>query len=609
MPRWLRYAGLLMVIALVMPLIVACGGSSEATATKGTTATEPAAASSPTESGTTGTATGAEPTKAAETPSTGSPVSSPPAGSAGRVEGGDLTFGQTLKPVDNKGGTLIEGAISDISTVLPIVTDDVPSSNFEALIFESMITVNPFTLEPVGLLAEAWESNETMDVWTIYLRDGVTWQDGKPFTAKDVKTTYDLHMNPDSGSSYTSDLTSKIKSVDVVDDHTVTFTLNHPLVDFLVDVAGYAIVADHIWGSTPAASVKTDGGATGQDPTRVVGTGPFKFKEWLSGDHATAVRYDDYWNGAAALDEYIMKVVPDRATGAQQLKTGEIDFFQGLLGSSVSEFKGSNVDVVAADALSFTFFGYNMDPARKGVFEDVNVRQALIYALDRDAMVEEIQFGFAQVAVGTMPPLSWAYNPDGIKLKYPYDVDKANQLLDEAGWVKGSDGVRAKDGKKLEFTMYTNAGNNVREQYLVAAQAYWNEIGVKMTPQLEPFPELVDRITETHDFDIFLIGFSWSATPDQSIMFGCNSYEGGFNFGKYCNEEVDKVLNEAMSEPDRAKRIELYTEFQNLMLADAPAAILDFPQSPTGVNQRLHNVFPSGINAYWNVNHWWVDKK
>ncbi|HMM43006.1 MAG TPA: ABC transporter substrate-binding protein, partial [Thermomicrobiales bacterium] len=309
MPRWLRYAGLLMLIALVMPLIVACGGGDEdATATtETTTATQPAAASSPTEAEATATEAevAASPTEeAAASPTTASPVASPSTG-AGRVEGGDLTFGQTLEPVGSEGGTLIEGSISDISTVMPIVTDDDASGDFGSLIFESLIAINPFTLEPVGLLAEAWESNETLDVWTLYLRDGVTWHDGEPFTANDVKFTYELHMNPDSGSSYTSDISSKIKSVDVIDDLTVQFTLNQPLVDFLADLGVYNIVAQHIWGDTPAADVKQDGGATGQDPARVVGTGPFMFKEWITGDHATAVRNDNYWNGAPALDEYI----------------------------------------------------------------------------------------------------------------------------------------------------------------------------------------------------------------------------------------------------------------------------------------------------------------
>lgn len=626
MPKWARFAGLLMLLALVMTLVAACGddGEDEPEADTGITTTEPAggAETSPT-SEEAEEAEGTEDAGAVETEvedDTVAEEASPDAEDEdatpgveeeglGRVEGGDLTFGQTFDEPESTGGTLIEGSISDISTVMPVVTDDDASFDFQSLIFESLITVNPFTLEPVGLLAESWESNEDASQWTLNLREGVTWHDGEPFTAEDVKFTYELHMNEATGSSYTADLSSKIESIEVIDDQTVQFNLTGPLPDFLVDVAVYGIVAEHIWGDVDPAAVKQDPGATGTDPSRVVGTGPFQFVEWITGDNARAEKYADYWQAEPILDEYIYKVVPDQAAGAQQLQTGEIDFMQGLPPTSVAEFEGTDVEVVAADRLSFTFFGFNLDPERNSVFQDQNVRQALLYSLDREAMVEEIQGGFGQVAIGTMPPLSWAYNPDGIEMTYPYDPDQAMQLLEDAGWTDtDGDGVREKDGQRLSFTMYTNAGNNVREQYLVAMQQYWAEIGVEMTPQLEPFPELVDRVTETHDFDIFLLGFGWSAGPDQSAMFACDSYEGGFNFGRYCNEEVDAILAEANSIPDQDERVELYTQFQNIVMEELPVAILDFPQMPTGVNNRVHNIFPSDINVYWNVHTWWVEE-
>ncbi len=207
-----------------------------------------------------------------------------------------------------------------------------------------------------------------------------------------------------------------------------------------------------------------------------------------------------------------------------------------------------------------------------------------------------------------MPPLSWAFNPDGIEEKFEYDPEKAKELLTEAGWTDSDgDGVVDKDGQKMSFTMYTNAGNLEREAYLTAIQEYWRAIGVEMTPQLEDFSALVDRITTTHDFEVVLLGFGWSAAPDQSAMWACDSYEGGFNFVKYCNPDVDALLKEAVGEPDQAKRIELYTEMQNILGDDLPMAIIDFPEAPTGVNNKLHNVFPSGINRYWNMETWWID--
>jgi peptide/nickel transport system substrate-binding protein len=370
------------------------------------------------------------------------------------------------------------------------------------------------------------------------------------------------------------------------------------------------VIAEHIWADADPATMSQDPGATGTDPSRVIGTGPFLFSEWIIEDHATAVPNENYWNGAPYLDEYIFKVVPDQAAGVAQLQTGEIDYFEGVPESSLTEFEGSeDVTIVDYPTLNFTFYGTNLDETKTTLFQDVEVRQAMMYALDREAMIESIRFGYGEVAVGTMPVLTWAYQPDQIEMTYPYDVELAEQLLDEAGWVMGDDGVRAKDGQRLAFTMYTNAGNQVRESYLTVLQEYWAEVGIEMTPQLEPFPALVERITETFDFEAFLIGFNWSVSPDQTTMWHCDSAGGnGFNTVSYCNEEVDALLEQALAETDRETRIELYVQMQNIIMEDLPHAILDFPQGFTGVSSRVHNVYPSGVNARFNMQHWWVEQ-
>src|SRR5690606_12641260 len=146
------------------------------------------------------------------------------------------------------GGTVIESNFSDISNTNPILSADTSSGDFHAMMFESLIQAHPETIEPVGDLAEAWAVNEDATQWTFRLREGVTWHDGEDFTADDVKITYDIHMNGDSGSPRTSDFTGKIASVDVLDDYTIQFNLTATLVDMPLDLGVYGIVADHIWG-------------------------------------------------------------------------------------------------------------------------------------------------------------------------------------------------------------------------------------------------------------------------------------------------------------------------------------------------------------------------
>ena len=596
-------------------LLAACGGddNEDTPAATSTTASESGAEPTQTEAAEASPTGAAEPTEATAAGSPegeATPAGSPAAGGGTRIDGGDRLMGKDIEEPQQTGGTLIQADSLDIRTLNPILQNDVPSGNVISLILESMIETNPDTLEPTGNLAVAWEVNEDASEWTFYLREGVTWHDGEPFTGQDVKMTYGLFMNPESGSNQTSTLTSKIDTVELVDDFTVHFKLKMPVVDFPIDSGSFRILANHIWADIPPAQVQQDPGSTGNDPSRVVGTGPFKFKEWITSDHVTLVRNDDYWDGAPSLDEFIYKIVPDTASAIQQLKTGEVDVYVGVEGSQVADFQNTDVNIVVYPQLSFTFYGTNMDESITTKFVDAKVRQALMYALDRQAIVDNIYFGYGEVAIGTLPTASWAANPEGIEpdLRYDYDPDKANQLLDEAGWLAGSDGIREKDGQRMSFDMYGISGNNIAVQSLQAMQEYWKAVGIEMTPQPEPFQQLVSRITETFDFEIFLVGFSWDATPDQSSMWACDSYKAGFNMVKYCNPEVDDLLKQAAAEPNKEKRIELYTEFQNKLLVDIPMGVTVFSQGITGVNKRVHNFFPSQQNTRFNAETWWVEQ-
>jgi peptide/nickel transport system substrate-binding protein len=601
---------------VVAGLLAACGGDDKATATKSAAApTTGSAAGSPTTAAATPTtasaspSAGASPTKAASPTTAATAAASPSsAGGTGRVEGGDPLMGKTIEPAASEGGTMIEASSLDLRSLNPVLWNDNPSFSFGSFIFEALIDANPDTQEPVGNLISAWETSADGLTMTLYLRDGVVWHDGQPFVAADVKTTFDIFMNPDAGGSQTSDFIAKIDSVEVVDDATVQCNLKIVNPDFLIGVGNSTIcIADHIWNGVAGASVPTDGGATGEDVSRVVGTGPFKFKEWVTNDHATAVRNDDYWGGKPHLDEYIVKTVPDEGAAIQQLRAGEIDYYTGVPNAQVSELEGTDINIVTYDQLNFTFYGYQLDETKSTKFQDPNVRKALLYALDRKSFVENIYFGYAEVAVGTMPPLSWAYHPELIKEKYEFDVDKANQLLDDAGWAMGADGIRAKDGEKLQFTSYTASGFDVFVKLQQAYQESWKAIGVDMTPVDEPFQQLVDRITSTFDFEMFLIGFNWNVPPDQSAMWACNSYKAGFNIVKYCNPKVDDLLNQALVEQDKQKRIQLYTDFQNVLLEDLPMVATEFGIGIDAVNTRVHNMFPNYANTRFNLETWWVD--
>ncbi|MDQ3547984.1 MAG: ABC transporter substrate-binding protein [Chloroflexota bacterium] len=619
---FVRFSALTAGAVVSIPLLAACGGDEDEEADTPDTTNTTGVSAAPTgttaavDEATATTATGAaSPTTGSASPTTGdgSPTTATGSGSSGEmIDGGDRLMGKTIEPPESTGGTLIEASILDLRTLNPLLMNDNPSFNVGFMVFENLAEANPDTLDPVGNLAEGWETTEDAKTWTVYLREGVTWHDGEAFDAEDVKLTYDLYMNPDSGSNQTSDLAGKVESVEIIDPMTVQFNLKLSIVDFLLDIAGgtYLIIPEHIWGAVPPSEIQQHPGATGTDPSQVVGTGPFIFQEWITGDRVTVTKNPNYWDGDVVLDEVIYKIVPDTSAAVAQLRTGEVDIFVGVQGAQVADLESADVVITDYPTLSFNFYGTQLDETKSTKFQDARVRQALLYAIDRQAIVDEIFFGYSQVAVGTIPTLSWAFNPEGIDpaLLYEYDPELSVQLLDEAGWVEGSDGIREKDGEKMSFLMYGISSSETAVQTLQVMQESWREIGVEMTPTPEPFQSLVSRVTETFDFEAFIVGFGWGATPDQGAMWKCDSYGSGFNIVKYCNPEVDAALDAALSELDRDTRIELYADFQNLLLADLPMAVTDFPKGIAAVSTRVHNHYANTSNVRFNMETWWVEQ-
>jgi peptide/nickel transport system substrate-binding protein len=462
----------------------------------------------------------------------------------------------------------------------------------------------PPTGKIVGVLADEWKVAEDGLTYTFTLRKGVKFHDGKELTADDVKFTYDSIFDPEIDSPRRSTLSLAVAGPDSItakDPYTVEFKLKQPYAPFLVNIAYRGILPKHILGSLKGK----DFNSADFNTKSPIGTGPYKFKEWVKDDHITLVANPDYFKGKPKIDQYIYKVVKDATVVAAQLKTGEIDFaaFEPSLLSEMQTVQ--HLDIKKYDTFTFTFYSYQLDKAKTDLFQDKAVRQALFYALDRKAMVESILFGQGAVADSIFPLISWARDPNG-NPQYTFDPNKAKQLLDEAGWKPGSDGIREKNGKKLAFTIYTNAGNQVRQAFVTAMQQQWKDVGVQATPKTEEWNAFLNRITKSKDFDIFLVGFSWGPDPDESTMWTTESQKGGFNMNSYSNPQVDKLLLDAVKEVNQDKRKALYHEVDKLVLEDLPSPIMIFDKALVGVNKRVQNLDPNAFNTRYNVETWTV---
>lgn len=507
------------------------------------------------------------------------------------------------------GGILIHGdsETSNITTINPHFADNAPTQDLNLQVFETLFGNDPRDAQYVPLLADRWEIAEDGRTYTFYLQENVTFHDGSPFTSADVDLSFGAQADETTGSSYTSTFNSAVESWSAIDDYTfeVVATDIFSQVIFLGTVF-VPIVSANLWGDLPYDQWQLDGGSTGSDPSRVAGTGYLKFVEIDEGQGITRfARNENYWwaDDIPSVEEYIFAVWPDDTASIEALRSGEIDFLEAVPPADVAGIQEQDgLDVALYDTYSFSWYGTNLDPEKTLLFQDVEVRQAMMFAVDRDSMVENIMLSYAEVAQGTQPVLSPAYAPDQIDTIYTYDPDGAADLLEEAGWTLNADGVREKDGNVLSFEIMYPGGSATSEQIAVALQDYWKAVGLDGQPNPVDFDTvLVPALVETFDFEVVLLGFNWDPTGDQRAMFHTDSYGGGFNAMRYSNPEYDQLADAAAVELDPDASVALTIEATNIVNEDVPVGVLWFRQDRVGYATRMENFTPNGVSLLWSI--------
>jgi peptide/nickel transport system substrate-binding protein len=510
-----------------------------------------------------------------------------------------------------EGGQIIMSQTSDISTVNGLLTSDYPTAYITGMIFEGLIGGNPINGQPVPGLADSWESEDGV-TYTFHLNQDAKWHDGVDFTAHDVEFTFDMALAEDSPNPRRGTMLPLLASYRAVDDNTFEIVANDRYATFLFDLAGqFGIMPRHIWEGIAPADWPNDPGSTGQDPSRVVGTGPFKFVEWRQGESVTVAKNPDYWDPMSipVVDEVVMTILPDPATEVEALKAGEIDIVEVIPAPQTAELQETEgIEVAIFPNLGFSFYGFNLDPERTTLFQDKEVRQALYIAIDKEAIKENIYLGFGEVPRGTQPVLSIAYDAEAIQDPFEYDPDRSRELLASAGWEDtNGDGIVEKDGQALSFTLIAPTGGGaVTDQLMAELQQRWRDIGVEMQPNLIDFPALVETITSTFDYEVALLGFNWSPDAGQGAMFACDSYGTAFNFMRYCNEEFEALEEQQLRELDPEKRKQLLIRQSQIVWEDQPVGIYRFGTDRTGFTSRLRNYFPNGYGQYWSFPWVWI---
>ena len=463
---------------------------------------------------------------------------------------------------------------SDIDTFNPLTTVTTEAVEVQNLIYDTLLEYGLDLKAQPGLATESVSSGPTI---TYTLRDGVTWQDGKPFSADDVVYTFDLISKNSLGvnAQYLTELTSVIAK----DAKTVVLTFKNP--QAFDPGLVVPILPKHIWSSMSKDEVSKFPNAS------PVGTGPFAFKERKQGSLVALKRNDSWWGAKPAAAGISWAVYTNDDLLAQALKTGEVDIvpqvpptvFQGIQSSQ-------DLTSVTLDAFSFHHIGINVDASKKSkgnpLLLDKTVRQALGYSLDRKQLAEIAYAGFATPGDSILMPTfgDFYWKPTGDQV-IDNNLDKANSMLDAAGYVKGADGIRAKDGKQLKFRIIAISSTSVDVRTAQLFQASAAKAGIKLELSTIDSDTMASTVynVDGPDWDIFVWGWD-SGVNDPDYMLGVplTSQIGGNNDVFYSNPEYDKLYDAQATELDHAKRVEIVKQKQQMFYEDCAYLVAVYPQ-------------------------------
>ncbi|MEB3284202.1 MAG: peptide ABC transporter substrate-binding protein [Candidatus Sericytochromatia bacterium] len=495
-----------------------------------------------------------------------------------------------------------------------LISDMVATSDALRPIQEGLVSVNEH-LETIPVLAREIPTIENGGVTltgtgmsvTWKLRKGVRWHDGAPFTAEDVKFTWEVIMHPKTRVT-SRDGFDKITQAVILDPYTIRFDFKQIYAPYdLLFSGGGAILPKHILNPY-LQDPRGDSINKAPFNRSPIGTGPFKFKDWVAGDHISMVAFDDYWRGRPKLDALKMRIIPDENAAFTLLKSGEIDLYQS---ASINQYAAlrrlRHVRVSPLASLTWEHLDFNLgDP----IFQDVRVRRAIAHAINKKQISEKIYQGLYAVAHSDLAPLSWAYNPT-IENRYPYDLDEARRLLDAAGWKVGLDGIRVKDGKRMAMRVSTTAGRKTRELTELVLKYYLKKVGIDLLIDNYPGPILFgpapSGILKGFKYDISMSAWSAGPDPDNFALWHSSQIPpAGQNHVQFRNAELDRLLEAGTQSIRRSERRKIYHRAAEILAEEVPMIPLLYWSQLDPINIRLKNFKPnpSSSGNLWNCYEW-----
>ena len=449
---------------------------------------------------------------------------------------------------------------SDPGSLNPAITTAFNTHFVTDQIFNGLVGLDD-QLNPVPELAASWEIGEDGKVYTFKLQPNVTWHDGQPFTSADVKFSFEaallkFHSRTKAG------LENVLEAIETPNEGTVVFRFKQPYGPLLqrLDVVEAPIIPKHIY----------EGKDIQQDPANLtpLGTGPFKFVEYIKGDHVTLERNPNYFKaGLPYLEKVIFRIIPDANTATLALEQGEVDFLFSVQGSDIERLR-ANPDITLEKGFGGSggsLCQITLIPnLTRAPFDKLEVRRAFYHALDRQFILDRVYFGLGSVSTGPISrQMTWAYTPE--VRAYAYDVALANQLLDQAGYPRGADGNRF----TVTFThasSFAKLGEVMREQL--------KQVGINLELESMDFNAATEKVFVKKEFDLGVASYCNGPDPEigvRRVYVSSNIGPIPFSNGAgYKNEQVDRLFDQAVALTDRTERAQVYAEIQKIIVDDLP---------------------------------------
>lgn len=508
---------------------------------------------------------------------------------------------KTDQPVE--GGDFRFGMIADATSIDPAFAQDNNGIEVMKELFDSLVKYKDEDLSIQPGLAEKWEVSSDGLVYTFHLRKDVKFHDGSPMKADDVIASWTRGLLKETAASVTYVLdpikgakdvmqgkTNTVEGLKKLDDYTLQVTLEKPNAAFLTSL-GHPNAG--VYKVEAARKGGKDFGTPGSKPEWVIGTGPFKFVEWKADQQIVLAKNADYWGAKAHVDKVIYRIFKEEGTALNEFRAGNLEYVDllppGQRQSLLKEFP----DLIdRTTALATFFLGYNME--KEPFKSNLKLREALSYAVDRQAIIDTVYEGVSTPAKGPIPPGMPGFNKD---VKAPaYDKEKAKQLLSEAGFP---------DGKGLPTLEIKYNFSQLNQKIVEAVQGMFKDIGVNSTIVNQEWGAYI-RSLQASDSQIFRLAWSADYPDPDNFLYALyhSSQKGDNNDSFYGNPEVDRLLSEGRLETDSAKRMKLYQEAEQIIIQDAPAIWLFNVQYLHLHAKNVHNLYPTALEQKHMARVW-----